>query len=101
MTQTGAMDMQVVAALATGLALICCVLLLYYIRDKTWSPLRRFTQTVWCPTHERRATVDFNERVSTGIANRSVEACSLLERGERCSGPCLASLGLDTEERAI
>ena len=101
MTQIGAIDMQVMAALATGLFLFCCVVLFYCIRDTTSAPLRRVTRTVWCPTRERRAIVDFNERVVTGIAIRKVEGCSLLEHGERCSGPCVTNLGLETEGRSI
>jgi hypothetical protein len=101
MTQIGAIDIQMVTAMGVGFFLICCVVLFYCIRDPMALPLHRVTRTLWCPTHARKATVEFSERVSTGITIREVERCSLLERGRRCNKACRDDVGLAPKGRGI
>lgn len=80
---------QVVTALIVGLFMVCCVILLYAIRDRSWSPPRRTTRTIWCPKHLRQATIDVRERVSTGMVIKDVKRCSLIDEGVRCHWECL------------
>jgi hypothetical protein len=88
-----AIDGYMAMGVAIVLLLGACVLILYGIRDRRWAPPRRVTRAVWCPSRNRRAIVDFTERVDTGLVVRTVEQCSLLDEGERCSGPCAHGLG--------
>jgi hypothetical protein len=89
MAPIGSFDIQATLALGVALFLICCLAVLYSIRDRTWSPPRRVTRTLWCPTLHRRATIDVRERVSTGMVIRDLERCSLLDEGEQCHRACL------------
>lgn len=76
-----------VGLLVVGL-LGLCVTALVLMRDKAHEPWHVATHLVWCPRYERRARVEFTERVQTGMATRRVLHCSLRHEGERCGDGC-------------
>jgi hypothetical protein len=88
------MDPIVMMGLGIAVALLACLTMLYSMRDPAWSAPRVVSESVWCPVHRGRVAVDFIERVTTGMASRSVRSCPLrgVERcGEACSDVSLSS----------
>lgn len=81
-------DPYTVFALGLVLLLSLCLLALFEIRDRQWTPPHPVSESVWCPAHGQRVVVDFVERVETGLTLRSVEHCPLRGAGERCGEEC-------------
>src|SRR5512139_1581700 len=99
MAQPGSFDVQLVAALAAGVALLACVVVLYAIRDRRSFPWRKVSRTVWCSLHKREATVDVEERMVTGLLDRRVTDCPIRNMGERCDESCRDELTLASATR--
>jgi len=82
------LDPYVALGLAMTGTLVACLAILFLMRDTTFAPPRKVSESVYCPTYERRVVVDFIDRVRTGLRYRSVEHCPLREEDERCGEDC-------------
>jgi len=76
------------AVLVTFLLGVCIAILFFFMRDREHAPLHAVRRLVWCPRHERTAMVEFNERIQTGLALRTVRHCPLRRPGELCGEGC-------------
>ncbi len=86
----GALDPSLLIALALALTMAACLVVLFTMRDRTWTPPRLYTQTLQCLEIGRPARVRILEQVQNGIPVRSVQRCSLWVYGRRqCREQCL------------
>jgi hypothetical protein len=70
-----------------------CGALLLSMLDRENVPLHEVRRRIWCPRHKRIAMVEFNERVQTGMAFRTVRHCPLRRQGEQCGEGCVWESG--------
>jgi hypothetical protein len=68
--------------------LIFCVGTLFLMRDPESAPPRVVSRSVWCAAHRQQTTVDFVERIETGLPIRTVQQCPLRDTGEPCNQEC-------------
>jgi hypothetical protein len=70
-----------------------CVLVLFTMRDRSWTPPRLYTQLVTCQPTGRPARIRIVEQLQRGEMVRSVQRCSLWAYGRRtCHEECLQSI---------
>ncbi len=81
-------DPYIMLATLMGFLLTVCVAILFLMRDTEWVPPHVVSRSVWCAARGRQATVHFVEHVRTGLVGRSVQRCSLLGAGDRCTEAC-------------
>ncbi len=88
MEQLAALDPFAIAGMAVAFLLFLCVGALFLMRDPESAPPRPVTRSVWCSVHRQRTTVDFIERVQTGLPIRTVQRCALRDTRESCNLEC-------------
>jgi hypothetical protein len=88
-----AIDWSAYAALLIAILLGGCIALLLTMLDRVHEPLHVIRRQVWCPRYKRVTAVEFDERVQTGMAFRSVRACALRRAGEKCGDGCVCESG--------
>ena len=81
------------ALLVTFLLAVCIAIMFFFMRDRAHAPLHTVQRLVWCPRYRRAAMVEFNERVQTGLAVRTVRHCSQRRPGELCGEGCVWEAG--------
>ena len=86
--ELGGIDLYAVMAVTFIIVLALCLAVLVHLRDRETMPPRRVSRWLWCADRAQPAVVDFVEEVRTGMRLRSMERCSLLGTGERCSRSC-------------
>ncbi len=82
-------DLSAYAGLLIIILLIGCFGALVLMRDRGHAAPRVVSHVVWCPRHRRTVAVEFNERVQTGMAFRTVRHCPLRAENERCGEGCV------------
>ncbi len=82
------MDPYLVAGLALCAVLTGCLAVMFAMRDRVSAPAHPVSRTMWCDRHRGLATVEFVERVSTGLTIRAVRRCTLRALGEHCGESC-------------
>jgi len=88
----GALDPSLLIALGLAVTMGACLLVLFTMRDRTWTPPQLYTQTLQCQEIGRPARVRIMEQLQNGIPVRSVQRCSLWVYGRRqCHEQCLHS----------
>ena len=88
MEQLGGLDPSAVAGALVSLLLLVCVAALFLMRDPESAPPRAVSRSVWCAPNRRHTTVDFVERVETGLPVRIVQRCELRGAGQPCNQEC-------------
>ena len=89
----GALDPSLLIALGLSVTMGACLLVLFTMRDRTWTPPQLYTQTLQCQEIGRPARVRIMEQLQNGIPVRSVQRCSLWVYGRRqCQEQCLQSV---------
>ncbi len=83
-----ALDPLAIAGMSVAFLLFLCVGALFLMRDPESAPSRAVSRSVWCSVHQQRTTVDFIERVETGLCIRTVERCALRDTREPCNLEC-------------
>ena len=92
MQEIGSLDPSLLIGLGLALTMGVCLVVLFTMRDRTWTPPRLYTQTLQCVEIGRAARVRIMEHVQNGIPVRSVQRCSLWVYGRRqCREQCLHS----------
>jgi hypothetical protein len=81
-------DLSAYAGLLIIILLVGCFGTLFHMRDRDHAAPRLVSRFVWCPRHQRTVAVEFNERVQTGMASRTVQHCPLRAENERCGEGC-------------
>src|SRR5512140_248275 len=79
-------DPYIFAALLMGFVLAVCLAIMFVMRDRESTPPHMISRSVWCRERGQVATVDFVERMHTGIVLRTVQRCSA--RQGRCRQAC-------------
>jgi len=89
----GALDPSLLIALGLALTMGACLVVLFTMRDRTWTPPRLYTRTLQCQEIGRPARVRIMEQRQNGVPVRSVQRCSLWVYGRRqCQEQCLQSV---------
>jgi hypothetical protein len=89
----GALDPSLLIALGLALTMGACLVVLFTMRDRTWTPPRLYTRTLQCQEIGRPARVRIMEQRQNGLPVRSVQRCSLWVYGRRqCQEQCLQSV---------
>jgi hypothetical protein len=81
-------DLAAYAPLMLILLLAVLTAVVVHMRDPASSPPHPVSRRVWCDVYRRVVTVEFTERVETGIALRAVRRCPLRPAGSRCGEAC-------------
>ena len=91
MEPIGHFDPYILVGLAITVFLIACVGFFGALRDWRSVPQRLVTNSVRCPQRQEAAVVTYVERRRLARPRRTVQSCSLLDVGERCSEVCAHS----------
>jgi hypothetical protein len=87
-------DVSSFVALLVTLMLVGCVAALMSMLDRANQPLHVTRRLIWCPHYKRTTTVEFSERLQTGMALRTVRHCPLRREGEPCGEGCACESGV-------
>ena len=88
MEQLTGLDPFAIAGISVAFLLFLCVGALFLMRDPESSPPREVSRSVWCSVYRERTTVDFIERIQTGLPIRTVQRCTLRDARESCNLEC-------------
>jgi hypothetical protein len=100
----GTYSSYIVAGMTIGLFLVACAAILVAMRQQASGLTRLVTRSIRCPQRQEAAVVTFIERLRRGRVMRSMQSCSLLDVGERCSEVCARDLpaeGSGLADRAV
>jgi hypothetical protein len=88
MEQLAGLDPSALAGGFVALLLLLCVVALFLMRDPESAPPRVVSRSIWCRAQRKQTTVDFVERVETGLPIRTVQRCALRDTGGPCNHEC-------------
>jgi hypothetical protein len=99
MEQLAGLDPSALAGGFVALLLLLCVVALFLMRDPDSEPPHVVSRSIWCAARRRQTTVEFVERVETGLPIRTVQRCALRDAGGPCNQECCDLSAVEAEPR--